>query len=176
MGEYIYKLIIIGDPAVGKTSLINRFIQDQFESEYKETIGTNIVKKVVKLEKDIVNFTIWDIAGQERWTDMRQVYYKGAAAAMIVYDVTRKITFQHVENYWYPDLKNFLEVKNIPLILIANKNDLQKNLIRVNSIEGEDLASHIGALKFIEASARTGHNVDQAFTYMAKTLLAKIEK
>ena len=176
MGEYIYKLIVIGDPAVGKTSLINRFIQDQFESEYKETIGTNIVKKVVKLEKDIVNFTIWDIAGQERWTDMRQVYYKGAAAAMIVYDVTRKITFQHVENYWFPDLKNFVEVKQIPLILIANKNDLPKNLLRVDSIQGEQLASQVGALKFVEASARTGHNVDEAFTYMARTLLAKIEK
>ena len=175
MGEYVYKLIIIGDPAVGKTSLINRFVQDQFESEYKETIGTNIVKKVVKLENDIVNFTIWDIAGQERWTDMRQVYYKGAAAAMIVYDVTRKITFQHIENYWVPDLRNFIEVKKIPLILIANKNDLSKNLVRVDSIQGEQLASQIGALKFIEASARTGHNVDQAFTYTAKTLLAKIE-
>ncbi|MHA1785238.1 MAG: Rab family GTPase, partial [Candidatus Helarchaeota archaeon] len=164
------------DPAVGKTSLINRFIQDQFESEYKETIGTNIVKKVVKIGNDIVNFTIWDIAGQERWTDMRQVYYKGAAGAMIVYDVTRKITFQHVENYWYPDLKEFIDVKKIPLILISNKNDLEKSLIRVDSIQGEDLAGKIGTLKFIETSARTGKNVDEAFTYMAKTLLAKIEK
>ena len=175
MNEYVFKIIVIGDPAVGKTSLINRFIQDKFTADYKETIGTNILRKSVEIKDNKINLTLWDIAGQERWTDMRQVYYKGAAAAMVVYDVTRKITFQHVENYWFPDLKNFLEVKKIPLILIANKNDLAKDLIRVDKIQGEDLASQIGALKFIEASARTGRNVDQAFTYMAKTLLAKLE-
>ena len=175
MGEYVYKIIVIGDPAVGKTSLINRFIQDQFESEYKETIGTNILKKVIKIKDDIVNFTIWDIAGQERWTDMRQVYYKGAAGALIVYDVSRKITYQHVDNYWYPDLKSFVDVKQMPILLIANKTDLENKLKRVDTIQGEDLGGKIGALKFIEASAKTGQNVEEAFEYLAKTLLAKLE-
>ena len=175
MGEYVYKIIVIGDPAVGKTSLINRFIQDQFESEYKETIGTNILKKVIKLKNDIVNFTMWDIAGQERWTDMRQVYYKGAAGAIIVYDVTRKITYQHVNNYWYPDLKSFVEVKKMPIILIANKTDLENKLKRVDTIQGEELGGKVGALKFLETSAKTGQNVEEAFTYLAKTLLAMLE-
>ena len=176
MGEYVYKIIVIGDPAVGKTSLINRFIQDQFESEYKETIGTNILKKVVKLKEDIVNFTMWDIAGQERWTDMRQVYYKGAAGAIIVYDVTRKISFQHVENYWYPDLKSFVETKDMPIILIANKTDLENKLKRVDKNQGEDLAAKVRALKFLETSAKTGQNVEEAFTYLARTLLAKLDR
>lgn len=173
MSEYVFKIIVIGDPAVGKTSLINRFIQDTFEADYKETIGTNILRKTVKMGDIIVNLTLWDIAGQERWTDMRHVYYQGSTGCIMVYDVSRPITFKHIEDYWFPDFKNFCKEEKVPVILIANKNDMPAKLKRVDSFKGNELGGRVNALRFLETSALTGQNVEEAFKALSNILISK---
>lgn len=177
MSEYVFKIIVIGDPAVGKTSLINRFIQDKFTSDYKETIGTNILRKTIKIGNSKINLTLWDIAGQERWSEMRHIYYQGSSGCIMVYDISRPITFKHIEEYWYRDFKSFCKDEKIPVILIANKNDVPVKLKRVNSFEGSELASKVNAFRFIEASALTGQNVEDAFQVIAKVLISNnVEK
>ncbi|MFX1451952.1 MAG: Rab family GTPase [Promethearchaeota archaeon] len=173
MSEYVFKIIVIGDPAVGKTSLINRFIQDTFEADYKETIGTNILRKTVKMGDSTVNLTLWDIAGQERWTDMRHVYYQGSTGCIMVYDVSRPITFKHIEDYWFPDFKNFCKEEKVPVILIANKNDVPAKLKRVDSIKGNELGGRVNALRFLETSALTGQNVEESFKALSNILISK---
>jgi len=177
LAEFVFKIIVIGDPAVGKTSLINRFIQDKFTADYKETIGTNILRKTIELKEMTINMTLWDIAGQERWTDMRHVYYQGSSGCIMVYDVSRPITFKHIEEYWYPDFRNFCKEEKVPVILIANKNDVPAKLKRVDSYEGTELGGKVNAFRFLETSALTGQNVDEAFKALAEVLVSKeIEK
>ena len=173
MGTYSFKLIVVGDPAVGKTSLINKFIQESFDVQYKKTIGTNILRKEIHFNSDVVSMTLWDIAGQERWTEMRHVYYRGANGCLAVYDITRPITAQHIENYWLPDVKK--HAKNCPIILLANKDDMSLSLKRVSSEDGENLAQKIDAFRFLVTSAKTGANVEKAFKALATYLIARIK-
>ncbi|MFX1390250.1 MAG: Rab family GTPase, partial [Promethearchaeota archaeon] len=121
------KIIIIGEPAVGKTSLVKKFISKEFTQDYKSSIGTNIFIKTINL-KNFGEFTIqlWDIAGQERWTMMRNSYYAGAKGVIVVGDLTRKNTFEQIVNFWFPDIKKYCEFA--PIVLIANKCDLDKKL------------------------------------------------
>ena len=174
--KYVYKIVIIGDPGVGKTSLINRYVEEKFTSEYKATIGTNILKKEIFIEDNdndkIVDLTLWDIAGQEKWKHYRHIYYRGSQGCIVLYDVTRPITFKNVIEVWIRDLFNYLESRDIPIILISNKNDLT-DIKRVTEDEGIECSGKIQALSFIETSAKTGSNVNKGFEIMAKALLIK---
>ena len=121
------KIIIVGEPAVGKTSLIKKFMSGRFSTDYKVSIGTNMFIKELDLDSGMnIKLQIWDIAGQERWTEMRHIYYKGTHGAIIVGDLTRKKTFEQIVNFWSPDLNKFCE--DIPRIMLANKEDLVKNI------------------------------------------------
>ena len=176
--KYVYKAIIIGDPGVGKTSLINRYVEEKFEREYKATIGTNILKKEVMVNDrgtdKIVDLTLWDIAGQERWKHYRHIYYRGSQGAFLVYDVSRPVTFKNITEVWVRDLFNYLESRDIPLVLISNKNDLV-DLKRVSESEGIECSRELQAITFIQTSAMTGDNVNKAFETMAKALLIRYE-
>ncbi|MHA1302031.1 MAG: Rab family GTPase, partial [Candidatus Helarchaeota archaeon] len=94
---FVFKIVVIGDPAVGKTSLIYRFSEHKFEKEYKPTLGANILIKDLQLENNTIKFLIYDIAGHMNWDEIRQLYYKGAQAAIIVFDVTRPKTLSSVD-------------------------------------------------------------------------------
>jgi len=176
--KYVYKVIIIGDPGVGKTSLIKKYVEEKFESEYKATIGTNILKKDVLIKENDtqiqVELMIWDIAGQEKWKHYRHIYYRGSQGAFVVYDVTRPVTFKNVKEIWVRDLYNYLEERDFPLILISNKNDLA-DLKRISESEGLECSRDLKAIAFFETSAKTGENVKKAFETMAKALLVKYE-
>ncbi|MBD3188319.1 GTP-binding protein, partial [Candidatus Bathyarchaeota archaeon] len=109
--DYVFKVAIIGDYAVGKTSLIGRFIQKHFISEYKPTLGVNLILKELvlgnKKGEDIAcNLVLWDIAGQDKYERVRQLYYRGCSAAMLVYDVTRVESFQNLKQKWIRDYKD----------------------------------------------------------------------
>ncbi|MFX1425288.1 MAG: Rab family GTPase [Promethearchaeota archaeon] len=158
------KIIIVGEPAVGKTSLVKKFVSGQFLKDYLSSIGTNIYTKKVKLDNETtVNLQLWDIAGQERWINMRRSYYSGARGVLIVGDLTRRITFEQIEKFWVQDIKGFLTM--VPLILLANKTDLSNKLEEQEIIS---LGKRIKAEEVLFTSAKTGDNVELAFSLISK--------
>ena len=160
------KIIIIGEPAVGKTSLIKKFISGQFSTDYKVSIGTNMFIKEINLDSvRNIKLQIWDIAGQERWTEMRHIYYKGTDGAIIVGDITRKKTFEQIENFWCPDLDKYCE--NIPKIMLANKEDLVKD---ISMEELKTYGQKINAKSIIYTSAKLGTNVNKAFKLISELI------
>ncbi|MFW9999955.1 MAG: Rab family GTPase [Candidatus Hodarchaeota archaeon] len=162
--KYTLKIIIIGEPAVGKTSLVKKFITGQFTKDYRSSIGTNIFTKNIKLEKDNdTKLQLWDIAGQERWISMRPSYYAGAKGIIIVGDLTRRNTFDQIEKFWIPDVKQYCA--QAPIILLANKSDLGTELseLEINSIKKE-----INFISVIQTSAKTGENVELAFKIISE--------
>ncbi|MDD1778835.1 MAG: GTP-binding protein [Candidatus Helarchaeota archaeon] len=160
MKSYALKIIVVGDPSVGKSSLIRRHADDTFESTYAPTIGTDFILKVVKLENMEITATLWDIGGHEEFVNIRHIYYEGADAAVIVYDVSREGTLKSVKK-WYDDITK--TVGNIPTLVIGNKIDLER---KVKKETGEKLAGEMHAI-FYETSAKTGENVNTAFGHLA---------
>ena len=165
------KIIIVGEPAVGKTSLVKKFVSGQFAKDYRSSIGTNIFIKKINL-KNIGKVTIqlWDIAGQERWINMRRSYYVGSKGVLIVGDLTRKNTFDQIEEFWVPDIKKYCEIA--PIVLLANKNDLDKEL---NKKEISILGEKINAISTIYTSAKTGENVEIAFKIISKHAMKRFD-
>jgi small GTP-binding protein len=172
--HYSFKVAIIGDTGVGKTSLINKFISNRFEKDYISTIGVNILLKDLELVhgKDkgeyLIQLMLWDIGGQEKYTKIRHMFYQGANAVIVVYDITRPASFLVVPEF-LQDMEEFLQRK-IPIIILGNKLDL-KEMRRVEQENGEKLKETTNALGFFETSAKTGENVEQSFKIIAKACL-----
>ncbi|MHA1727007.1 MAG: GTP-binding protein [Promethearchaeota archaeon] len=163
-GEYALKLILAGNPLVGKTSLIKRFVEDRFHKNYISTIGVEISKKKIDISEEIkVKFLIWDIGGQERFDDYRQSFYSGANAAFIVIDRTRKESLKSISK-WYDDIKEFIK-QNIPIIVVGNKSDLIAEI----AINEKEIKEEVDKFNFhyILTSAKTGENVNESFHYVA---------
>jgi small GTP-binding protein len=169
-GEYAFKLILGGDGAVGKTSMVHRFVEDSFMKDYKSTIGTSIMKKQCVFEglKSAVRFIIWDLAGQDQFKRVRKSYLSNAEAGILVFDVTNKSSFENIET-WHDEIKRVSP--NISLILTGNKIDLEDKRV-INQKEGEDLAKKL-SVSYIETSAKTGENINDAFKMLALQMINK---
>jgi small GTP-binding protein len=167
-GEYAFKLVLGGDGAVGKTSMVHRFVEDVFHVDYKSTIGTSIMKKECTFEglESKVRFVIWDLAGQSQFKRVRQSYVANAEAGILVFDVTRKETYDNLK-IWYDETVK--EAPGITLILVGNKIDLTDSR-QVSKEEGEELAKQLG-LSYIETSAKTGENIEDAFRMLALNII-----
>jgi len=164
---YRIKVIIIGEPGVGKTSLVKKFVSGRFSRDYRVSIGANLFVKDLILNSDTeVTIQIWDIAGQEKWVKMRHLYYKGAHGALIVGDITRDNTFEQLKEFWNPDLKQFCGT--IPKILVVNKVDLEPV---VSNSDVENLAQNIDVGSTIFTSAKNGKNVEEAFHIIAREII-----
>ncbi|MFX1536022.1 MAG: GTP-binding protein [Promethearchaeota archaeon] len=172
-----YKAVLLGDGAVGKTSLRERFMGKDFTGEYTMTIGADFAAKPVTIEASDkkIMFQIWDLAGQPRFEAVRSVYYQGSHGALLVYDVTRRDSFNNTPKWIMECWKNSGRLK-VPLVVLSNKSDLRNQFSGcVTEREGRALAKEISKiLKFpvpyFETSALTGLNVDKAFASLGKII------
>ncbi|TFG22729.1 MAG: GTP-binding protein, partial [Promethearchaeota archaeon] len=160
--EKIFKLIVLGSAAVGKTTLVNQFLKKEHYEDYRPTLGINIATQLYRLQgfkDELIKFLIFDLAGQEFFKRVRHDYYKGANCCFVVYDVTRRETFDEAINFWFKDARN--ELGDIPFVLIGNKIDLHDE--RVISVEeGREVANSLRS-SFIETSALQDINVQDTF-------------
>jgi small GTP-binding protein len=163
--NYLFKILILGDSFVGKTNMLKRFLNNEFDMNTKETVGVEFGSKNFTMgENDIVKAQIWDTAGQERYRSVTKAYYKGAKGALLVYDITRKSTFENIDN-WLIDLRTNAD-KDILIVLIGNKSDLLDNR-EVSSEDAQTKAEQYN-VAYMETSAKNGDNISKAFTELVE--------
>ena len=165
-----YKILILGDPAVGKSCFLARYVENSFENVYMSTAGMDYKYKDVELgDGKLIKLQIWDTAGQERYRTLTTNLYKGAVGIVLIYDITNKKTFDNVRS-WITSIEEETS-KKIILILVGNKADL-KDERKVQKEEGEDIAKEFN-LPFFESSAQSGLNVKSVFETLAKLIVEK---
>ncbi|KAK8648390.1 hypothetical protein V6N13_129143 [Hibiscus sabdariffa] len=158
--DYLFKLVLIGDSGVGKSNLLSRFARNEFNLESKSTIGVEFATRSIRVDDKVVKAQIWDTAGQERYRAITSAYYRGAVGALLVYDVTRHVTFENVER-WLKELRNHTD-SNIVIMLVGNKADLRH--LRAVSTEDAKAFAEKENTYFMETSALESLNVENAFT------------
>ena len=165
--NYLFKILILGDSYVGKTNILKRFLHNQFDINTKETVGVEFGSKNFNMgENDVIKAQIWDTAGQERYRAITKAYYKGAKGALLVYDISRKSSFDNIDN-WLIDLRTNGD-KDIIIVLIGNKSDLIDK--REVSKEEAELKAEQFNIAFLETSAKSGENIDKAFTEIVEQI------
>ncbi|RWW36381.1 hypothetical protein BHE74_00058603 [Ensete ventricosum] len=152
--DYLFKVVLIGDSGVGKSNLLSRFTRDEFSLESKSTIGVEFATRSIRVEGKVIKAQIWDTAGQE------SAYYRGAVGALVVYDITRHVTFENIER-WLKELRDRTDT-NIVIMLVGNKADLHH--LRSVSIDDAKDFSEKENTYFMETSALESTNVEDAFT------------
>ncbi|MFX1323883.1 MAG: GTP-binding protein [Promethearchaeota archaeon] len=168
--ELSYKVIIIGPGAVGKTSLLNRFVNNEFKLKYKLTIGVDFLTKILEYEPSkSVKLHIWDIGGQERFKFLHRSFYDGAFGAFLVFDLSRQHTFSGMKT-WLSEMRGIIK-RDIPKVIVGNKADLLPEIGRViDRSEAERYAKEEGCF-YVETSAKTGENVEEAFINLTKSMM-----
>ncbi|NHI94279.1 MAG: GTP-binding protein [Candidatus Lokiarchaeota archaeon] len=164
--EKVYKIVLLGDESVGKTSTITQHVEKKFEESYKMTIGTDISAKLMEEGGKNIYLIIWDIGGQDKFKVLRESYLQGAFGALVLYDISNQFSYNHIPD-WIADAEKYCG--KIPLILCGNKNDLENKRV-ILAEDGKKLAKEIGA-EFIETSAKTGENVDEAFNLLVQKIV-----
>lgn len=158
--DVILKVVLIGDSGVGKSNLLSRYTRNEFNLESKSTIGVEFATRSIKIDGKQVKAQIWDTAGQERFRAITNTYYRGAVGALLVYDVSKLSTYEHVAQ-WLKELREQGD-PGLIILLVGNKSDLVEQRA-VTTEEGRTFAEENG-MKFIETSAMNASNVDDAFT------------
>jgi len=161
---FVFKIVVVGDGAVGKTSLIKQWTEGTFRTDYILTIGSNFAVKSLNIEDKPIKLQIWDLAGQPHFSDVRVLFYKGAMGTMYVFDVSRTESYENVVK-WYDELRNICG--DIPRVLLANKVDLNDQR-KVTTEKGDALAERLGGVPYFETSAKTGQQVHECFQKIAQ--------
>ena len=160
------KIVLLGDAGVGKSSLVLRFVTNSFDKYSESTIGASFMSKLIMVDGNPIKYQIWDTAGQEKYHSLAPMYYRGAAAAIIVYDITRAASFQTLKN-WVRELQQ-LGPENIVIAICGTKSDLEDKR-EVSTAEARAYADEIGAL-FLETSAKLNKNVQDLFVDISRRL------
>ena len=164
--ELLYKIIIIGDAAVGKSNILTRFTRNEFSENTKSTVGVELGVKFIKVKWVNTKIQIWDTAGQERYRSITSSYYKGSHGCFIVYDITNETSFENVER-WYEYVQREAG-KNISIILVGNKCDLE-NERKISKEKGQEKAKNLKCA-FFETSALSGVNISQIFEELTNNI------
>ena len=172
MTKYSFKVLLLGAPAVGKTSILYRFVKNQFSHDYITTIGINYLTKDMSMEKkDSAKLVIWDIAGQKRFKFLRKSYYEGTQGALLIFDLTQIKTYEALET-WISELFSLVQ-ERIPIIIIGNKLDLIEEVGRsINFDIVKKFADNKNSI-YIETSAKTGENVEGAFKQLTDRMVTR---
>ncbi|MFX1535429.1 MAG: Rab family GTPase [Promethearchaeota archaeon] len=172
--EPLYKVCLVGDGEVGKSAILKRFLgaEERFQAEYKPTIGMGITVKSITIDNSIINFQIWDIAGQPHFEFVRASFYRGSSAIIMVFDLTSPQTLYHLQTWINEVMTNINYV--IPFLVVGNKADLQS---AVDPDEIEDLIEKFKhktpskSLPILFTSALTGHNINEVFETLGRIIL-----
>ncbi|CAD7956483.1 unnamed protein product [Amoebophrya sp. A120] len=161
--QYLFKFIIVGDEGVGKTCLLLQFTDRRYRTHHEVTVGVEFGSRAIQIEGKDIKLQCWDTAGQDRFRSIVRSYYRGSAAALLVYDITNRSSFQHVVS-WLREAREHADA-NLTITLVGNKSDLADRR-QVSYQEGYDFAQREN-LQFVETSAVTGDNVDDTFIQTA---------
>ena len=164
------KLVFIGDPGVGKTCIISRFLKGTFDADQITTVGASYASKTIKISETNESLTldIWDTAGQEKYRSLTRIFFQGAKLAILVYDITRKDSFENLKNVWLKELKDHAD-KNVVLGVAGNKSDLYEKE-EVPEQEAREFAKSIDAI-FCLTSAQSNSGIEELFEEMGKKFL-----
>lgn len=168
--EFTFKVIIVGPSAVGKTSLLNRFVHNEFTLKYKLTIGVDFLTKTVEFQPSkLIKLHIWDIGGQERFKFLHRSFYDGAQGAMLVFDLSRQHTFTGMKS-WVSEMRSIMK-NDIPKVIIGNKTDLIPEIGQI--IDKDEVEKYVKNEEclYIETSAKTGENVEKAFLELTHLII-----
>ena len=163
-----FKIILVGDSSVGKTCLLMRAVNNRFTENYQATIGFEFLLMYYQVNNAKIKLQIWDTCGQEIYRSLIQGFYRNTSATLIVFSKSDRKTFDNL-NSWVKDVKNNTE-QEIPIFLIGNKCDVEKNSIQVTREEGEEYMKQYNLKYYSDVSAKTGYNVLETFEEVAKTV------
>jgi len=169
--DHLFKIVLVGDSGVGKSNLLTRFTRDTFSHEEKSTIGVEFAVRVLPMpDGKRVKAQIWDTAGQERYRAITNAYYRGAVGAILIYDITRKDSFQNIPR-WLRELRDHAS-EDIVLLLVGNKSDMCRSQSERRDVTGQEADEYARQLKIsrIETSAKSGENVDEAFNLVIRKI------
>ena len=172
--KYILKLLTIGDQFVGKSSIINRYIDDKFNENIKPTLAIDYKTKMIQKGENLIKISIYDTAGEEKYRHLIKNYYNGSNGILLVFDITDKNSFDNL-NFWLEELEKNCNLNNLYIFLVGNKTDLKKER-KVSYDEAKNFAD-MKKIPYIEISAKTGDNIDKLFNDFIKgTIINTIEQ
>lgn len=169
--DYLFKLLLIGDSGVGKTCLLFRFSEDNFNQTFIATIGIDFKIRTIELDGKLIKLQIWDTAGQERFRTITTAYYRGAMGIMLVYDVTNEKSFQNIST-WVRSIQEHAS-RDVDQMLLANKTDMRDKRV-IPPEQGQNLAKELG-IRYMETSAKLGLSVEEAFFTLARDIKLRME-
>ena len=159
-----FKLVLVGDGGVGKTTFVKRHITGEFEKKYIATLGVEVHSLVFHTQRGRIRFNVWDTAGQEKFGGLRDGYYIQGQCAVIMFDVTARVTYKSVPN-WHRDLVRVCE--NIPIVLCGNKVDIKDRKVKAKSIVFHRKKN----LQYYDLSAKSNYNIEKPFLWLARKLI-----
>ncbi|CAH8858127.1 unnamed protein product, partial [Trichobilharzia szidati] len=173
--DYQFRVIIIGDSMVGKSSLMKSFVEGNFSSVSDPTIGVDFFSRTVRIQEEVfVKLQLWDTAGQEKFRSITASYYRNCVGVLIVFDLTDRETFDHVAD-WYEEARGSIKCSAPVFIIVGHKAD-RRDERQVSKMEAQSLAQRLGDYTYIETSSLTGQNIERAFELLAEGIYANVIK